>query len=118
MSASSFQPCWSHWRSRQRLASAPPVGALPPGPTKHIVTKPGATVVLSLPKLADPGLVWRIARPYNAAVAAEVREGETRYTVWLRFRAIRSGTTSVRFGLTRGETRTALLSQSFRIDVR
>jgi predicted secreted protein len=99
-------------------ASAPPVGPLPPGPTKHIVLKPGATVVLSLPKLADPGLVWRIARPYDASVAAEQSEGETRYTVWLRFKAAHAGSTSIRFGLTRGETRTALFSETFRIDVR
>ena len=57
-------------------ASAPPVGALPPGPTKQLALKSGATVVVSLPKLADPALVWRVARPYDARVVTEQREGE------------------------------------------
>ncbi len=99
-------------------ADSPPVGALPPGPTKHVVAKQQATFTVSLPKLADPGLVWRIARPYNAAVVTESKEGETRYTVWVRFRALRAGTTSIRFAVTRGETRTAFLAQTVKVDVR
>jgi predicted secreted protein len=98
-------------------ADSPPVGALPPGPTKQVVTKRQATFTVSLPKLADPGLVWRIARPFNAAIVSESKEGETRYTVWVRFRALKAGTTSIRFAVTRGETRTALFSQSFNVVV-
>ncbi len=99
-------------------ASAPPVGPLPAGPTKHLVLKPGATATLSLPKLADPALVWRVARPYDAHVVTQQEEGETRYTVWLRFKAVRAGSTSIRVALTRGETRAALLSETLRVDVR
>ena len=98
-------------------ASAPPVGPLPPGPTKHFVLKPGATAALSLPKLADPGLVWRIARPYDASSPSAERRGDAVHGL-APLQGCSRRQTSIRSGLTRGETRTALLSETFRIDVR
>src|SRR5947209_17872215 len=44
-------------------ASAPPVGALPAGPTAVIKTQAGELVAVSLPQRAN-GRVWRIARAF------------------------------------------------------
>src|ERR1051325_7339294 len=85
------------------IASAPPVGPLPDGPVRAIAVKPDHTFVVSLPKSQQPGLVWRLARRYRTAVVRQLAEGETSKTVWLRFRSVAPGTTSLVFGLTSGE---------------
>jgi CelD/BcsL family acetyltransferase involved in cellulose biosynthesis len=99
------------------LSSAPPVGALPNGPTKAVSLAGGATFTATLPKAAVAGRVWRIARAYDAAVVREVREGESKRAVWVTFRAVAPGTTTVVFALTRGETAHAYAARSFRLVV-
>ena len=99
------------------VASAPPVGPLPDGPVRAIAVKPDRTFVVSLPKSQQPGLVWRLARRYRTAVVRQLAEGETSRTVWLRFRSLAPGTTSLVFGLTRGERSHAYAARSFRITV-
>jgi hypothetical protein len=97
--------------------SAPPVGALPAGPTAVIQTQKGELVAVSLPHRPN-GRVWRIARGFDGNVLAQVAEADVRNTVVLVFKAKAAGTTTVVFGLTRGETAKAFESRRFKIRVR
>jgi hypothetical protein len=98
-------------------ASAPPVGALPAGPVSVITTQKGELVAVSLPDRAH-GRVWRIARPFNGNVLTQVGEADVGKTVVLVFKAKAAGTTTVAFGLTKGETVKAFESRRFVIHVR
>jgi len=98
------------------IATAPPVGPLPKGPTIHVATKVGKTFVVTLPKRA--GLDWRIAQRFDARVVREVAEGDRGATVWVRFRAVAPGTTRIVFAQTRGETAKAYAARTFRVTVR
>ena len=99
------------------LATAPPVGPLPPGPTKAVSVKPNKTFVISLPKSKDAALVWRAGRNYDGAVVRELGEGETKTSVWLRFQSLGAGKTSLVFALTRGERAHAFAARTFRVTV-
>jgi predicted secreted protein len=99
------------------IASAPPVGPLPKGPTIPVVAKPGKTFVVTLPKRSG-GFVWRIARPFNSHVANEVAEGDRGSVVWVRFRAVAPGATKIVFAQTRGERAKAYAARTYRVTVR
>lgn len=98
-------------------ASSPPVGALPNGPASTIRTQTGQLVAVALPKRAG-GRVWRIARAFDHAVVRQVSEGDITTSVVLVFKATGRGTTTIAFGLTRGETSKAFESRRFTIQVR
>ncbi len=101
------------------VADSTPVGPLPKGPTQTLRVHPGASLTLSVPRpTSASGKVWRVARPYDPKVVRQVSEGATSKKIWLRYRAVRKGTTTVRLALTRGETRKAYAARSFRIVVR
>ncbi|MFL5955074.1 MAG: hypothetical protein ACJ76I_13310 [Gaiellaceae bacterium] len=98
--------------------SATPIGPLPSGPTSVIQTQKGELVAVSLPNRAN-GRVWRIARAFNAGVIAQVGEADVGTTVVLVFKATGTGTTTLSFGLTRGDTgRKAFESRRFQVHVR
>ncbi len=99
------------------IASAPPVGPLPAGPTKEIRVSERQTFTVTLPKPTVAGGVWRIARPIDASVVREIAEGDSPAGVWVRFRAIDTGTTRIVFALTRGETSRALAARRFHVTV-
>jgi hypothetical protein len=99
------------------LADSPPVGALPPGPTSTIQTHKGQLVAFALPRRSE-GRVWRVARKFDSRVVQQVSEGDLANSVVLVFRAARPGTTTVAFGLTRGETPKAYESRRFVVRVR
>lgn len=99
------------------VASAPPVGPLPAGPVKPIALKSNHTFTITLPKSKDPGLVWRVARAYAGGVVEERTEGETKSSVWLRFRSVAPGKTSLVFALTRGEREHAFAARTFLVTV-
>ena len=98
------------------LASATPVGPLPNGPVRSVVARANTTFVVNLPKHA--GLDWRIARSYRGSVVRQLDEGETASRVWLRFKAVAPGTTSLVFALTRGERGHAFAARTYGITVR
>ena len=98
-------------------ADSPPVGALPSGPTSIIQTQKGQLVAFALPK-RSAGRVWRIARRFDAAVVRQVSEADVGNSVVLVFKATGNGTTTVAFGLTRGETSKAFESRRFTVRVR
>jgi hypothetical protein len=64
------------------------------------------------------GRVWRIARPFNAKVVIETREGETKQQVSVMFLAVGQGSTRVVFAMTRGETPHAYAARTFSFNVR
>ena len=100
-------------------ASSTPVGPLPQGPVRTVKVLRDATFVISAPKRpANSGLVWRIARAFDGEVVQQVGEGEDRFSVWLRFKATRTGTTRIVLALTRGETRKAAASRTWVVSVR
>jgi hypothetical protein len=99
------------------LADSPPVGALPAGPTATIQTQGGQLVAFALPK-RSAGRVWRIARTFDAHVVRQVSEADAGRNVVLVFQTAASGTTTVTFALTRGETATAYESRRFIVRVR
>jgi hypothetical protein len=99
------------------FASAPPVGPLPGGPTKAVAVKTHGTFVITLPKSKQAGLVWRVARPFKSGVVRQLDEGETKSSVWLRFRSVAPGRTSLVFALTRGERTKALAARTFVVTV-
>jgi tRNA A37 threonylcarbamoyladenosine biosynthesis protein TsaE len=48
--------------------------------------------------------VWRVARRYDSTVVRQVSEADVNRTVVLVFKVVGRGTTSLVFGLTRGDT--------------
>jgi hypothetical protein len=100
------------------LADAPPLGPLPSGPTSTIQTQTGQLVAFALPRRTN-GRVWGVARKFDANVVREVSEGDVgRATVVVVFKAVGRGTTTVVFGLTRGETAKAFESRRYTVQVR
>lgn len=99
------------------LATAPPVGPLPKGPVSAIRTTKGELVSFALPGRTG-GRVWRVARPFNSRVVRQVSEADVGSSVVLVFKAVGKGTTTVAFGLTRGETAKAYESRRFIVTVR
>ena|SRR5579864_9179692 len=98
------------------LASAPPVGPLPPGPVTSITTQKGSLASVALASRA--GKSWRLARAVSPKVLVEVSEANVGSTVVIVYRAVGAGSVSVRYGLTRGETRHAYASATFNVRVR
>jgi hypothetical protein len=100
------------------LADAPPVGPLPAGPTSAIQTQKGELVAVALPRRSG-GRIWRIARKFDTRVVRQESEGEVAGgTVVVVFKAFARGTTTVSFGLTRGETAKAFESRRYTVRVR
>jgi hypothetical protein len=99
------------------LASAPPVGPLPSGPSSAIQTRTGELVAFALPHRAG-GRVWRIARSVDPRVLRQVSEADVGNQVVLVFKAAGPGTAVVMFGLTRGERPKAYESRRFTVSVR
>ena len=98
----------------QGVASAPPVGQLPSGPTSTIRTQPGQLVAFALPHRAG-GRVWRVARAFDSHVLQEVSEADVGTSVVLVFKVTGAGETTVAFGLTRGERSIAYESRRFTV---
>jgi hypothetical protein len=98
------------------LASAPPVGPLPKGPVTSISTSKGSLVSVALQSRA--GKSWRLARAVNVHVLVQVSEANVGNAVVIVYRAVGTGSVSVRYGLTRGETRKAYASATFNVRVR
>jgi hypothetical protein len=96
-------------------ASAPPVGPLPKGPVTTISTPKGSLVSVALPYRA--GKSWRLARAVNSRVLVETSEANVGASVVIVYRAVGAGSVSVRYGLTRGETRKAYASATFNVTV-
>ena len=102
-------------------ADSTPVGPLPQGPIQTISVKKGQLVAVALPKAsASSGLVWRIARAYDARVVQQAEEADVgESTVVVVFRATGTGRTSVIFAQTRGDSSArAVKALRFRIQVR
>jgi hypothetical protein len=98
------------------LASAPPVGPLPAGPASSIRTTKSQLVAFALP--ARPGgRVWRIAKNASPSVLRQVSEADVGRSVVLVFTATGRGTTTIAFGLTRGETAKAFESRRYTVTV-
>jgi predicted secreted protein len=99
-------------------ATAPPVGALPSGPTAKIETQKGQLVAIALPEHTG-GRVWRIARPFDSKVIQEVREqSDVGGNLVVVFKATGTGSAAISFGLTRGERSKAFESRQFHIQVK
>ena len=99
-----------------RTAAAPPVGPLPSGPTSTIQTQVGQLLAFALPHRPS-GRVWRIARAFDSKVLAQVGEADVGANVVLIFKAKAKGSTTVSFGLTRGETAKAYEARRFSVKV-
>jgi hypothetical protein len=86
-------------------SSSTPVGALPPGTTSSIETHRGDLVAIALPRTGvAKGLVWRLARNYDARVVHESREATLGDSVVIVFRVVGRGRTSIIYAQTRGDT--------------
>jgi hypothetical protein len=86
-------------------ADSTPVGPLPAGPVSTTTTRPGLLVAVALPRARQSsGLVWRLARRYNAGVVRQVSEADVGASVVLVFKVVGKGDTSLVFALTRGDT--------------
>jgi hypothetical protein len=97
-------------------ASAPPVGPLPKGPVTTIAAQHGTLVSVALPKRSG-GKVWRLARAVDPKVLQEVTEGDIGSTVVIVYKAVAPGTATIVYGLTRGETKKAYASATFKVRV-
>jgi hypothetical protein len=81
-----------------------PVGPLPPGPVATITTSPNQLVAVALPHApASSGLVWRLARRYNANVVRQVSEADVGANVVVVFKVVGRGSTAIVFAQTRGD---------------
>jgi hypothetical protein len=99
------------------VADSTPVGRLPAGPTRTVSAAPGTTFRITLPAPAVAGGVWRVARAYDSEVVRQVGEGDSGRGVWLSYRAVAPGTTTIVMALTRGETARAFAARRFRVVV-
>jgi hypothetical protein len=98
-------------------ATAPPVGPLPKGTTTTISAPAQSYVAVALDR-GQSGLVWRVARAYDArVVVGKVERNLGDLTIWI-FQTVRPGSTTVRFALTNGERPKAYKAASYRIVVR
>jgi hypothetical protein len=101
------------------VASAPPVGPLPAGQVTTISASRGTLVVVALPgKPASSGLVWRLARAVNAKVLRQTSERNIGRDVIVVYRAVGAGDATVAYGLTKGETRNAYKSVTYKVRIR
>lgn len=98
-------------------ASAPPVGPLPAGSVTRVTAPRGTLVAVALPAKSG-GLVWRLARAYDAAVVRQVSEATVGRDVVVVFRAVGRGSTRIVFALTRGERSHAYASVTHVVEVR
>ena len=96
-------------------ATAPPITILPEGPISTITTTKGSLVSIALRSRA--GKSWRLARQVNSKVLVEVGEANVGKNVVVIFRATGKGKTTVVYGLTRGESKTATASATYRVTV-
>jgi hypothetical protein len=96
-------------------ASAPPVGPLPKGPVSTIHVTKGSLVSIALSSRA--GKSWRLARIVDSRKLVEVGEANVGKSVVVVYRAVGRGTVSVKYGLTRGETRKAYASATFTVTI-
>jgi hypothetical protein len=101
-------------------ADSTPVGPLPAGPVQTITVKKGQLVALALPRPSrSSGLVWRVARVYDANVVQQTEEadvGDSSIVVVLK--GTGTGRTTMYFAQTRGDTGTqALKALRFKITV-
>jgi hypothetical protein len=86
-------------------ADSTPVGRLPAGPVSITRTPPGQLVAVALPRARkSTGLVWRLARSYNAKVVRQVSEAVVGRNVVLVFKVVGRGDTALVFALTPGDT--------------
>jgi hypothetical protein len=97
-------------------ATAGPIGPLPPGPTTTISTVHGTLVSVVLPPGAQ-GRSWRQAGTYDPKVMSEVTEANVGKNVVIVFKTLGAGTATVKYGLTRGETKKAYASATFVVRV-
>jgi hypothetical protein len=98
-------------------ASAPPVGPLPPGQVTTVTAKPGTFVAVALPaQTSSSGLVWRLARG-NPAIVRQVAERSLGPAVVIVFKAIARGKATVSYGLTKGESKKAYKSVTYKITI-
>jgi hypothetical protein len=98
-------------------ASAPPVGPLPPGPVTTVIAKRGTFVAVALPaQTSSSGLVWRLARG-NPAIVRQVAERSLGPTVVVVFKAVAWGKATVSYGLTKGESKKAYKSATYKITI-
>lgn len=98
-------------------ATAPPVGPLPPGPVSTITTTRGQLVAFALPHRSG-GLVWRAATYPGVKVLRPLSEADVANAVVLTYRAEGRGKVTLKFALTRGETRKAYAARTFIVSVR
>jgi hypothetical protein len=94
------------------LATAPPVGELPTGPTSMIHTQPGQLVAVALPHRVG-GKVWRVAGAFDGSKLRQVSEADVGSSVVLVFKALKVGNATVNFGLTKGERPKAYESRQY-----
>jgi hypothetical protein len=98
-------------------SSAPPVGPLPPGQVTTVAAKRGTFVAVALPaQTSSSGLVWRLARG-NPAIVREVAERSLSPTVVIVFKAVARGEATVSYGLTKGESKKAYKSVTYKVTI-
>ena len=101
-------------------ADSTPVGPLPAGPVQTITVKKGQLVALALPRPSrSSGLVWRVARAYDAEVVRQTEEADVgSSSIVVVMKATGTGRTTVYFAQTRGDAGTqALKALRFKITV-
>jgi len=104
-----------HGRGRPRGGA--PRRPAPSRPYATVATSAGELVAVALPQRSG-GRVWRIARSLNASVLHELSEANVGATVVVVFKTTHRGDATISFGLTQGETRTALESRTYKVHVR
>jgi hypothetical protein len=106
------------WTASRAMAVAPPVGPLPASSVTQISTARGSLVALAVPRRSvASGLVWRVARRFDAGVVRQISEAEAGTAIVLVFKAIGRGRTSIVLALTRGESPKAFRAARYAVRV-
>ena len=103
---------------RAAVATAPPVGPLPPGQITTVSAPSGSLIAVALPgQSVSSGLVWRLARSVNSKVVRQISERNIGRDVIVVYKAVGRGTVTIAYGLTKGETRKAYKSVTYKIRI-
>jgi hypothetical protein len=101
------------------VASAPPVGPLPRGQVTTVSASAGTLIAVALPGQAPAsGLVWRLARSVDTKVLRQTAERNIGRDVVVIYKAVGRGSATVSYGLTKGETRKAYKSVTYKLSIR
>ena len=94
------------------------MGPLPRGQITRVSAAAGTLIAVALPgQSPSTGLVWRLARRVNANLIRQTSEANVGRDVVVVYKTLRPGSVTIAYGLTKGDTRKAYKSLTYKIEI-